>query len=277
MIQGLIFSDNNEISENQKNARQVYIIQKKYAEQILKRINSVKFEIANQIKSNIEKNFGVFHDIKTSLGLVQFCAEKFISEQRGRDFTEKLYNSPISIHDLYDSLKLVNSQLGLIDVMINPSSITQGEKRNFNMFKMFDRMKNLFKYKADKKDVTIRIEDFGKMIPNTRAYESFDFIPIILLDNAIKYSNSGATIMIYIEKINSSIMVKVVSSGPVIPLEERSKVFEKYFRGKNSVDKPGIGMGLWIAKQVLIRHGGDISYEVLSGNSDSRNCFKFNI
>ena len=152
---------------------------------------------------------------------------------QGSDFQEKLRHTPIEITDLYDALSLVNSQLGMMDVLVNIESISQGTKNPVNIYRMFHRLNKLFAYKAKDKNITIRWKDDGQ-IPFTEAYQSLEFIPIILLDNAIKYSAADSTIWVDFHKTNSEIVVTISSKGKTIPEDERERIFEKYERGNDA-------------------------------------------
>jgi len=84
-----------------------------------------------------------------------------------------------------------------------------------------------------------------------------------LLDNAIKYSDSGARVDVEIEEDDSSLTVRIRDTGVGIPQEDLSQLFERFYR----VDKDrsratgGSGLGLAISKQIVEMHGGGISVE----------------
>jgi signal transduction histidine kinase len=84
-----------------------------------------------------------------------------------------------------------------------------------------------------------------------------------LLDNAIKYSDSGARVDVEIEEDDSTVTVRIRDTGVGIPKEDLSQLFERFYR----VDKDrsratgGSGLGLAISKQIVEMHGGSISVE----------------
>lgn len=73
-----------------------------------------------------------------------------------------------------------------MDIIANPESITYGHKRSRAIYKLFDSMVRLHREKARKKKLRIRLE--GQSYREPRVYDSIELIPLILLDNAIKYS-----------------------------------------------------------------------------------------
>lgn len=83
-----------------------------------------------------------------------------------------------------------------------------------------------------------------------------------LLDNALKYSPPSAPIRIRAEGDSKAAVIRVWNGGPGIPEWERQRIFEKFFRG--SAARHGIagtGMGLAIARQIMLAHGGDLRVE----------------
>jgi two-component system sensor histidine kinase KdpD len=83
-----------------------------------------------------------------------------------------------------------------------------------------------------------------------------------LIDNALKYSPEGSPITISAECRNGKMVVGVANQGPGIEEGERSRVFDKFFRGRsNSGATPGSGMGLAIAKGIVEAHGERIWLE----------------
>jgi K+-sensing histidine kinase KdpD len=79
-----------------------------------------------------------------------------------------------------------------------------------------------------------------------------------LLENAAKYSGSGAKITVAVEQTENTVCFAVSDEGPGIAPEMRAQVFEKFFRAG---PKPGLGMGLAIAQGIVHAHGGRIWIE----------------
>jgi signal transduction histidine kinase len=85
-----------------------------------------------------------------------------------------------------------------------------------------------------------------------------------LIDNAIKYSPRVPTISIRASMVDHEILIDVADHGVGIPDSERSRVFEKFYRGR-TVSVGGSGLGLAFARRVVENHGGRIAISNVEG------------
>lgn len=84
-----------------------------------------------------------------------------------------------------------------------------------------------------------------------------------LIDNAVKYSGPDDEILIRSGTNGEGVYTSVVDHGIGIPPDELRSVFDRFHRGKqvSSTHYGGLGLGLYIARQIIERHGGSISAE----------------
>ena len=90
------------------------------------------------------------------------------------------------------------------------------------------------------------------------------------LDNACKYAEFDSTISIRAERNGEEIVLSVHSFGPVIPMADRERIFDRYFRSSaSSSHTAGTGIGLSIAKRAALAHGGSVwvSSDETEGNT----------
>jgi two-component system, OmpR family, sensor histidine kinase KdpD len=79
------------------------------------------------------------------------------------------------------------------------------------------------------------------------------------IDNACKYSILGTTITIRVAVSKSEVIFSVHSFGPAIPMADRERIFERYYRSSKSTNRAsGTGIGLSVAKRVAQVHGGHV-------------------
>ena len=89
-----------------------------------------------------------------------------------------------------------------------------------------------------------------------------------LIENAVKYSGSEVCISIVASLENNRLLLEIKDNGIGIPLQEQSRVFDKFYRAQNIPDSsfPGIGLGLSYVKLMVEAHGGSISLQSQPGN-----------
>ena len=106
----------------------------------------------------------------------------------------------------------------------------------------------------------ISVEGDAKVYIST--YQSFQLIPLLLLDNAIKYGLPGTNILVQFTQTNDLLYLAVTSAGEVVREDERSKIFSRHFRGSNAAGRHphGSGLGLFLAKEVAAAHGFELAY-----------------
>ena len=93
----------------------------------------------------------------------------------------------------------------------------------------------------------------------------------VLLDNAAKYTPAPGTVELRLETRGSVAAICVCDSGIGIPLEEQSKIFERFYRvdKARSRDLKGAGIGLAIAQWIVQQHGGSITVHSLPGEGST--------
>ncbi len=86
---------------------------------------------------------------------------------------------------------------------------------------------------------------------------------INLVENAIKFSEMDDKILVKVESVNGNALISVIDQGCGIPKDDFSRIFEKYYQVNQSPNKNtfGMGLGLYIARQIVDAHGGSIAVE----------------
>jgi len=84
-----------------------------------------------------------------------------------------------------------------------------------------------------------------------------------LLENAVKYSPMGGAVRVTIERRGSEAVIEVADSGIGIPADQQEHLFERFFRARNAPISGfgGLGLGLYICRDIVQRHGGRIWVE----------------
>jgi len=118
--------------------------------------------------------------------------------------------------------------------------------------------------------VAVEIEDEGQMLNCDRQLLSMLLTQYI--DNACKYSNYGSKITIRALAAVGEVIFSVHSFGPVIPIADRERIFDRYYRSSTYSNRaPGTGIGLSVAKRAAQIHGGYVW--VTSGEEEGTTFF----
>jgi signal transduction histidine kinase len=91
-----------------------------------------------------------------------------------------------------------------------------------------------------------------------------------LLSNAIKYSPLGGRVRVVLTSSESGVRLSVGDEGMGIPAEDRASIFDKFFRGADTASAiGGTGLGLSVAREIVISHGGAIEVESEAGRGST--------
>lgn len=226
--------------------------------------DSISSGVAEEVKGSL----AFLHDIRTSVGVVLGWCQEVIGEGDGVSFEDKLKGASEDLVGLYQSINLLKEQLNLADIIPNPSAITYGAKNRSSINGFLFKMHKIFEPRFRRKGLQIHMEGFTKA--KIEAYNSIQFIPLILLDNALKYSTGGRTtfIRLHENRVLNIIEVAVSSYGLIVPEEYWEKIFEKFVRGPGATETnpQGMGLGLYIAQTIAAAHGFVIRYKSFSSD-----------
>jgi len=116
---------------------------------------------------------------------------------------------------------------------------------------------------AKSKDISLQARVPEDMPDIDADKEMFRVAVMNLLGNALKYTNPGGSVVLIGERVGNELRINVADTGWGIPQEEQSKIFQKFYRGKQaaSYKVTGNGLGLALTKEIATLHGGGISVE----------------
>lgn len=88
-----------------------------------------------------------------------------------------------------------------------------------------------------------------------------------VIDNGLKYSLPATAIEVGADANGHSVTIRVRDQGPGIPERERERIFDRFYRRRIAKDRvPGSGLGLYIAREIIRAHGGDLWVESALGS-----------
>lgn len=156
-----------------------------------------------------------------------------------------------------ESLRLSNMATNVLNMtrVENLSILT--DVSEFNLSEQLRSCILLFEDKWEQKNIDFELNfDEHKIYANEELLKQ---VWVNLIDNALKFSPSSGTIAIHIQDNIDSLSVAIGNTGPTIPVEIQSKLFNKFYQADESHSTEGNGIGLAIVKRVTDLHNGTVS------------------
>lgn len=191
----------------------------------------------------------LIHEVKTPLSVIKTAVSSLLS--RDSDAGNR--------HEL---LSIINEEADRLDISISEvfwtanveAGILKPERIPHDVRQFIDSTVESLRSR-------LSATPFELAIPDSLPKADFDFNMIKgvlkeLFHNALKYSPPGTPLAISAELANNEIVISLKDSGPGVPGDVQSHIFEKHYRGP--VAAPGKGLGLSIAKTIVEANGGRI-------------------
>lgn len=205
-------------------------------------------------KAKIDFFTNVAHEIRTPLTLIKGPLEKII--KKSEDFPEIKNNLKIMERNTNRLVDLTNQLLDFRQTEI------EGFRLSFvkvNISEMLQEMYYNFKSLAEQKNL-----DFTLKIPQTEIYASVDldaFNKILsnLLSNAVKYAETKVKVSLWRYNEDDNLFtIEVKNDGYLIPSDMKEKIFEPFFRLKETQKQKGTGIGLALSRSLVQLHKGSL-------------------
>ncbi len=90
-----------------------------------------------------------------------------------------------------------------------------------------------------------------------------------VVNNAVKYTPAGGTVTLGAQMLEGFCRVDVTDAGPGIPEEEQGAIFDRFYRGAGTRTAEGLGLGLYLAREILTRQGGYIKVSSAPGKGST--------
>lgn len=119
---------------------------------------------------------------------------------------------------------------------------------------------------ATEKNIQLKIQPPPEFKPIVGSRRRLRQVFSNLLNNAIKFSPEGSTVIFRAMYKPDHLVFEVEDSGPGIPPDDLPYIFTDFFRASNVGDTPGAGLGLSIAKKIIDAHSGDIFIKNLTSD-----------
>lgn len=192
-----------------------------------------------------------FHELRKLNGAVLQHAESEINERGESRNLKSIKAAAEFMRNNFDILEALSNIEG-IKALPNDTPI--------NLFDLVFKLKKIFQEKTDAKGIAIHLSGDRTLVLGS--WKSFQIIPAVLLENAIKYGKTNTAIRAEISAANGIVTfcVENQTEGSIDPV----RCFERGVRFSEGVE--GGGFGLFLAREVVICHQGKIRCESSRGN-----------
>lgn len=201
------------------------------------------------------------HELKTPLAVIMASADA-LENDKNKKWLKNIQSESERmnqlIKDLLDLAKLENEEVIILQ-----------EKQDIS--KLVEKAVVPFESLAFEKNIKLDYEIQEKIEWLCNASEIKQLIAI-LMDNAIKHSIENGQITVTVKKEKEELKIEVINEGEPIPKEEEGKIFERFYRIDKARNRKEnrYGLGLAIAKNIVLRHKGEIK----AHSKDGKTTFK---
>jgi signal transduction histidine kinase len=198
------------------------------------------------------------HELKTPITVIMANAEALENEPNEQKWLNNIKNESERMNELISDL---------LDMAKSENGNDKEQYTNENLSKIVEMSVLTFESLMFEKNIKLNytIDENINFKCNSNQIKQ---LIAILIDNAIKHSLSeDGEINISLRKEKANIILDVKNKGKEIPKEEREKIFERFYRADESRNRDSnrYGLGLAIAKNIVINHDGKISVNCSNG------------
>ena len=206
------------------------------------------------------------HELRTSLAANKWMLKMFLDRDFGDITTEQAGFMKKAFDGTERMLGLVNDMLS---VNHTQDATLEYHFQKADIVSILDDVIFDFHGESFKKGIEIIFLRPNPIpLPITMDAEKIRVVIQNLIENALKYSNAGTTVIISVKDDATTLQVSFKDQGIGIPTEDQSKIFEKFFRATNAKakDEIGSGLGLYTTKSIIESHKGNLWFESIPGS-----------
>lgn len=224
----------------------------------LRQINSEK----DMIKTLISD---ISHQTKTPISNILLYSQ-LLNETEG--FDENTKQLALQIENQAEKLNFLISSLVMMSRLEN--GIVSLNPKKDSIKALIDNLD--FKNSADEKGIVLSIDR------KTDFFACFDFKWTLeaisnIVDNAIKYTPKGGKVTISASEYEMFVCIRISDNGIGISEDESAKIFTRFYRSQSVSEKQGVGIGLYLAREIISKEGGYIKVKSSIGKGSEFSVF----
>ncbi len=231
---------------------------------ILKMQNSRLEKEKNAIKSLISD---IAHQLKNPLSnlnlYISFLKDEDLNESARQEYVNYIVSQLEKLNWLMESMiKMSRLESGVIQLKPEINCVN-------NL--ILTSLKQVY-LKAEEKGIQINFTPGGNvklLIDKKWTSEAITNI----LDNAVKYTGDNGRILINIFKYEMYVRIDIEDNGSGLEEADINNIFKRFYRGKNSINQDGVGIGLYLSREIITRQNGYIKVKSKPGEGSIFSVF----
>ena len=229
----------------------IYILSKKIASLIVKPVEET-------FTKQIDFISDASHELKTPLAVIQANADVLEGEVGKNKWLTYIQNETDNMNKLIQELLLL-TKIENIDRLRKPET--------FNLSNHIELVVSSFESMAYEKKVKIDTVIQEDIITKNFNREDITHILSTLVDNAIKHTDEKKKVIVELKKNKEKLVIDVKNQGKEIPISERKKIFDRFYRIDKSRNRSEsrYGLGLSIALSTVLKNNGTITVDYKDG------------
>ena len=194
----------------------------------------------------------VSHQVKTPVANLKMVTDTLLSkpvtEEEQREFLQGIRNQTDKLEFLFQALvKTSRLETGAIRL----------EKKDAPLIDTLAMALSGIVYAAEKKNISVTVDCPEELCLSHDSKWTAEAV-FNLLDNAVKYTPAGGAIRISVEQWEMYVKLSVSDTGKGIPESNRAAIFRRFYREEEVHGQQGVGIGLYLTREIVTRQGGYI-------------------
>ena len=209
----------------------------------------------------------ISHQVKTPVANLKMVTDtllaKPVTEQERRDFLQ-------GIRSQTDKLEFLVQSMGKAS-RLETGAITL-EKKDVPLLDTLAQAMSGIVYGAEQKGISVEVQCPDDLRVSHDSKWTAEAL-FNLLDNAVKYTPAGGKISVSVERWEMYVKLDVTDTGKGIPESRQAAIFRRFYREEEVHDQPGVGIGLYLAREIVTRQGGYIKVASEVGRGSTFSVF----
>lgn len=221
-------------------------------------------ERLNREQVRVDFFANVSHELRTPLTVIRAYTESLVDgvvvdEEKVNQYYSRILSECKGMERLVGDLLVLSK-------MQNPDF--EIEKEPVNLTQVFDDLARNMQAICCEKNISLSFQKDNDAYMMMGDYDRLRQMFLIILDNAIKFSNENSFVHILLSK-KDKLKVSIKDEGVGISKEELPIIFDKFYKSKLKQNKQGSGLGLAISKQIALKHEGSVNvYSTLGAGTE---------